>query len=86
MGIFEKFKLGLQKTASSFSSGLKEIIIKNTKTEISGVLLKDGNLYITRDNDITLKSEFWENMYRIFFFKKRGIFWLVFEPCLDSSV
>ena len=28
MGIFENFKLGLQKTASSFSSGLKEIIIK----------------------------------------------------------
>ena len=28
MSIFEKFKLGLQKTASSFSSGLKEIIIK----------------------------------------------------------
>ena len=28
MGIFEKFKLGLQKTATSFSSGLKEIIIK----------------------------------------------------------
>ena len=28
MGIFEKFKIGLQKTASSFSSGLKEIIIK----------------------------------------------------------
>ena len=28
MGIFEKFKLGLQKPASSFSSGLKEIIIK----------------------------------------------------------
>ena len=28
MDIFEKFKLGLKKTASSFSSGLKEIIIK----------------------------------------------------------
>ena len=28
MSIFKKFKLGLQKTASSFSSGLKEIIIK----------------------------------------------------------
>ena len=28
MGIFEKFKSGLQKTASSFSSGLKEIIVK----------------------------------------------------------
>ncbi len=28
MSIFEKFKLGLQKTATSFSSGLKEIIIK----------------------------------------------------------
>jgi len=28
MGIFEKFKLGFQKSASSFTSGLKEIIIK----------------------------------------------------------
>ena len=28
MGIFEKFKKGFQKSASSFSLGLKEIIVK----------------------------------------------------------
>ena len=28
MGIFDKFKIGFRKSASAFSSGLKEIIIK----------------------------------------------------------
>ena len=28
MGIFDKFKKGFQKSASTFSSGLKEIIVK----------------------------------------------------------
>ena len=28
MGIFDKFKKGFQKSASTFKSGLKEIIIK----------------------------------------------------------
>ena len=28
MGIFEKFKLGFKKSASTFASGLKEIIVK----------------------------------------------------------
>ena len=28
MGIFDKFKKGFQKSASAFSSGLKEIVIK----------------------------------------------------------
>ena len=28
MGIFDKFKIGFKKSASSFSSGLKDIIIK----------------------------------------------------------
>ena len=28
MGIFDKFKLGFKKSASNFTSGLKEIIIK----------------------------------------------------------
>ena len=28
MGIIEKFKLGFKKSASTFTSGLKEIIIK----------------------------------------------------------
>ena len=35
-----------------------DIIIKNTETKISGMVLKDGNIFITRDKDITLKSEF----------------------------
>ena len=28
MGIFEKFKLGFKKSASTFTSGLKDIILK----------------------------------------------------------
>ena len=28
MGIFDKFKIGFQKSASAFTSGLKEIIVK----------------------------------------------------------
>ena len=28
MGIFEKFKIGFKKSASTFTSGLKDIIIK----------------------------------------------------------
>ena len=35
MGIFEKFKVGFRKTASTFTSGLKDIIVKkeiNDKT------------------------------------------------------
>ena len=28
MGIFDKFKKGFQKSASAFTSGLKEIVIK----------------------------------------------------------
>ena len=29
MGIFDKFKIGFKKSASAFTSGLKEIIVKN---------------------------------------------------------
>ena len=45
MGIFDKFKKGFQKSASAFSSGLKEIIIKkeiddkNLKLVLKKVLL-----------------------------------------------
>ena len=28
MGIFDKFKIGFKKTASTFTSGLKDIIVK----------------------------------------------------------
>ncbi len=45
MGIFEKFKLGFKKSASTFTSGLKEIIIKKeiddkTLNEIEDFLIK----------------------------------------------
>ena len=54
MGIFEKFKIGLQKTASSFSSGLKEIIIKKeiddkTLDEIEEFLIQSDCLLYTSD-------------------------------------
>ena len=50
--------LFLSDTSFNFFFDTSDIIIKNTKTKINGILFKDGNLYITRDNDITLKSEF----------------------------
>ena len=45
-------------TSFNFFFDTSDIIIKNIKTKIDGALLKDGNLYITRGKDITLKSEF----------------------------
>ncbi len=50
--------LFLSDTSFDFFFDTSDIIIKNTKTKIGGALLEDGNFYITRDNDITLKSEF----------------------------
>ncbi len=45
MGIFEKFKLGFKKSASTFTSGLREIIIKKeiddkTLNEIEDFLIR----------------------------------------------
>ena len=45
MGIFDKFKIGLKKSASTFTSGLKEIIIKKeiddkTLNEIENFLIQ----------------------------------------------
>ena len=45
-------------TSFNFFFDTSDIIIKNIKTKINGVLLRDGNLYLTRGNEITLKSEF----------------------------
>ena len=41
MGIFDKFKKGFQKSASAFSSGLKEIIVKN----ITSLKWKDCHMF-----------------------------------------
>ena len=35
-----------------------DLIIKNTKMNLNGILLKSGNLYLTRGDNINLKSEF----------------------------
>ena len=35
MGIFDKFKIGFKKTASTFTSGLKDIIVKKEINEIA---------------------------------------------------
>ena len=43
MGIFEKFKLGFKKSASSFTSGLKDII---TKKEIDDKTLSKVEDYL----------------------------------------
>ena len=45
MGIFEKFKIGFKKSASTFTSGLREIIIKKeiddkTLNEIEDFLIQ----------------------------------------------
>ncbi len=50
--------LFLDRTSFDFFFDTSDIIIKNTKTEISGVFLKDGNFYISRGDDIDLRSEF----------------------------
>ena len=44
MGIFEKFKLGFKKSASTFTSGLKEIIIKKEIDDRTLNEIEDFNL------------------------------------------
>ena len=48
MGIFDKFKSGFKKSASAFTSGLRDIIIKKeiddkTLDEIEEYLIQSGN-------------------------------------------
>ena len=41
MGIFDKFKKGFQRSASAFSSGLKEIVIKKEINDETLNLVED---------------------------------------------
>ena len=38
MGIFEKFKIGFKKSATTFTSGLKNIIVKKTTNPVSKIV------------------------------------------------
>ena len=55
MGIFEKFKLGFKKSASTFTSGLREIIIK--KEIDDETLNKIEEFLISSDVGIDAASE-----------------------------
>ncbi len=45
-------------TSFDFFFDNSDIIIKNTKVELNGVLLERGDLYISRNDNVILKSEF----------------------------
>ena len=55
MGIFNKFKIGFQKSASAFTSGLKEIIVKKEINDEN--LDKIEEFLIKSDVGITAASE-----------------------------
>ena len=38
MGIFDKFKIGFKKSASAFTTGLKEIIVKKEINDVTPIL------------------------------------------------
>ena len=52
MGIFEKFKLGFKKSATSFTSGLRHII---TKKEIDDKTLDEIENYLIK-SDVGLQA------------------------------
>ena len=54
MGIFEKFKLGFKKSASTFTSGLKEIIIKK---EIDDKTLNEIEEFLIQSDVVVEASE-----------------------------
>ena len=45
-------------TSFNFFFDTSDVVIKNLKTNSNGIILKEGSLYITRDGEVTLKSEF----------------------------
>ena len=54
MGIFEKFKIGFKKSASTFTSGLREIIIKK---EIDDKTLNEIEDFLIQSDVVVEASE-----------------------------
>ena len=50
--------LNLKNTSFNFFADSSDILIKNVKSRLDGILIKDGNLQIKKDKDINLKSDF----------------------------
>ena len=61
MGIFEKFKLGFKKSAFTFTSGLKEIIIKK---ELDDKALNEIEDFLIRSDVGVAASEEIRNIMR----------------------
>ena len=53
MGIFEKFKIGFKKSASTFASGLKDIIVKKEIDDKNNIHMK-GPVSEVKEIDIKL--------------------------------
>ena len=50
--------LSLQDTSFNFFADSSDILIKNVKRKMDGLIIKDGNLQIKKDKEISLKSDF----------------------------
>ena len=51
-------KLNLKKTSFSFFADSSDVLIKDIESNLEGILVKNGNLQIKKDNKINLKSDF----------------------------
>jgi len=51
-------ELSLENTSFNFFADSTDVLIKNLRTRMDGLLLKSGNLQITKDKEIILKSDF----------------------------
>ncbi len=51
-------ELSLKKTSFNFFADTSDILIKNIKSEMDGLLIKSGNLQIKKNEEIIVKSDF----------------------------
>ena len=58
MSVVINKELTAKKASFNFFGDSSDILVKNIKSELPGILIKDGNFQITRNNEINLKSEF----------------------------
>ncbi len=51
-------ELSLKNTSFNFFADTSDVLIKNIKSEMDGLLIKEGNLQLSRNEEINLKSDF----------------------------